>query len=191
VTAPRFADCRCGHTKLNHDPLAPQCSASGCTCLSYRPSVAEPAAAPTTPPGLRAVPSTRTAAPSAPLIEQLISAGKRSTTQRTVKLAEKIDAELADLRTRVNDEREAVEAKRAADAEREAARVEVARLEEQLAAAKAKLRGRTPPRLHPENPGRPDRHRRLPRTRVRQNRSDQRRRPPLTRARLPGRGVTA
>lgn len=38
MTAPRFAGCRCGHAKIQHEDhgLEPQCSAGRCECLGYQ-----------------------------------------------------------------------------------------------------------------------------------------------------------
>lgn len=166
--SPQFAPCRCGHSKSDHEALAPQCAATRCTCLRYVPKSAPerfdatPAhPAPISGPPLASVkagPSFPVAAstPTAPTADQIIAAGKRSAIKRCNALAEKIEAELADLRDRIHAEREAVEAKerkerekaeaaRRRDAEKAEAKREVERLEAALKAARAKLHGRTPP----------------------------------------------
>jgi hypothetical protein len=145
VTAPRFAGCRCGHSKEAHSvpSMAPQCTAQKCACLAYRPDVATVPPRPMTTPTVPA-PPTVTLVPEptdGPTLEQVLQAGKRSDLKRTVALAEKVADLLADLRGRLADERRAAEAQRKADAEREAAGAEVARLEAALRVAKAKLRG--------------------------------------------------
>jgi hypothetical protein len=168
MTAPRFAGCRCGHSKEAHSvpSMAPQCTAQKCACLQYRPDVARNVQ-PATPVGLR--PPGGTAVPqipqrsvpiqaesaampeptdrdifragNAPTIEQILAAAKRSEFKRTIALAEKIAEQVADLRGRLNDEREAGEEARKEAAVREQARKQIAELERQLAAARAALRG--------------------------------------------------
>jgi pyruvate/2-oxoglutarate dehydrogenase complex dihydrolipoamide acyltransferase (E2) component len=169
MTAPgyRLAKCRCSHTKDRHEVpgFDGECTADGCKCLSYRPSVAE-APARTTPPGLAhtppaarpplaSVPPTTPAAPAPPVnptpaavgpsIEQLVAAGKRSDVKRTVVVAGRVEELLTELRARLVAERASVEAKRQREAEKQAARAEIAALEKELADAKAKLRGTTTP----------------------------------------------
>jgi hypothetical protein len=142
MSAPRFVDCRCGHGKPDHqrDGFAPQCTASGCTCLNYRPKTAPDA----TPGGVRVLLDSTTGT-GLPTAEQIIAAGRRSPFKRTAALADKVADQLAALRTALRDERQAVEAKRREEAARESARAEVALLERQLAEAKAKLRGKPAP----------------------------------------------
>lgn len=178
MSAPRYVVCRCGHTKQDHEALAPQCSATRCTCLRYVPSSAPERPAPKQPAAtatsagtasaghlaptsgaslrnsgtmttLRPNPHVRPLAPApaspaaeAPSFEQLVAAGRRSSLRRTVTLAEKIAAELEDLRGRLDQERRAAEEKRQRDAERAAALAEIAKLEKQLAAAKERLKSR-------------------------------------------------
>jgi hypothetical protein len=125
MTAARFAPCRCGHSHAEHQALAPQCSAGHCTCLRYQPATAVEASGPTA--------------------EQLLGAGNRSHAKRTVALAGKITGLLTDLRARLIDERAGAEARAVMERAHAETRKQIADLEAQLAAAKAMLRGRTPP----------------------------------------------
>lgn len=46
MTAPRYKDCRCGHSRADHaGELSPQCEHKGCICIHYRP-IPAPAARP-------------------------------------------------------------------------------------------------------------------------------------------------
>lgn len=125
MTAPghRFADCVCGHPKLSHElELAPQCVAEKCTCLSYRPKSA------VAPGGTASL----TTIPTRSGFEQMLAAARRSESKRVQALGEKIRGLFDDLAARIEAESASAEA-----------RAEVARLERQLAEAKAKLRGKT------------------------------------------------
>jgi hypothetical protein len=150
VTAPRFVDCKCGHSKDHHEmpALAPQCVAGGCNCLSYRPATApeksKPPAATVSP--IRPVPSAPSEEPEVndeqpAAIDDLVHDGKRSSSQRTVKLAEKVAALVDELTGRLAGEREEAAAAKEREAATAAARAEIAELEAKLAEAKALLRG--------------------------------------------------
>lgn len=170
MTAPRFADCVCGHPRTpDHDrpDFELQCVARGCTCVRYRPKPVTGGQS-TVPAGLRPVPQIahtppapvaqsvgpRVPSATSPInIEALLREGKDSSHKNIVSLTERIAVMVADLRGRLQDERIArVERERQA-AEKVAARREVAELEKALAAAKAKLRGRTPPSQSTNVPG--------------------------------------
>jgi len=114
-----------------HEALAPQCAFAGCTCLRYTPVTAGT---------VNGAPS----APTGPTAGELIAAGKRSGSKRTVALAEKIHGLVLDLRGRLAEDRLRSEAKLAKEREKDGVRREVADLEVKLAAARAKLRGRIP-----------------------------------------------
>lgn len=152
MTAPRFAPCRCTHPKLLHEQgdLAPQCVARGCSCLAYRPATvnapsAHMRAVVTSTPVTTSADPAQVPSPSAPTIEQLIKAGKRCNAVFTRRLAERIEKQATDLLGRIAAERDAAERERREQAEKDKVRAEVARLEAELAEAKARLRGRTPP----------------------------------------------
>jgi hypothetical protein len=115
-----------------HEALAPQCAFAGCTCLRYTPVTAGT---------VNGAPS----APTGPTAGELIAAGKRSGSKRTVALAEKIHGLVLDLRGRLAEDRLRSEAKLAKEREKDGVRREVADLEVKLAAARAKLHGRTVP----------------------------------------------
>lgn len=106
------ANCRCGHNVLAHelDGIAPQCSATACTCLQYRPPiVAAPASIET------------------PAIEAVLEEAK-TRTPKIRRLAERIEEYVEQLRDLVE-----------ADNDAAAARAEIAELEAKLRAAKAKI----------------------------------------------------
>lgn len=153
MTASRFLPCRCGHPKSEHEALAPQCAAGHCTCLRYLPVGAPGAAVPRPTSMLASVPpATPTPVrgpvePGGPTIEQVITAGKRSSSKRISALAKKVEVLAGDLRTRLAEERVAADEARRKAAATEEARREIIELEAKLAAARAKLRpaGRTPP----------------------------------------------
>jgi hypothetical protein len=79
-----------------------------------------------------------------PTADELPKAGMRSQIPRTVKLAEKIALMVHDLRGRVADERRAGEERRKAEEAKAQARADVERLTRELAAATARLQGKTP-----------------------------------------------
>jgi len=92
------------------------------------------------------VPPSSTAGTPPPLtqpdeIRVLINTGKSHPSKRIQALANKVLDDADKLRAAITEDRERNAEKRRLLAEREAARAEVKRLEEQLAAAKAKLRG--------------------------------------------------
>lgn len=171
MTTPRFAPCKCAHPKSEHerDGFEPQCVAPSCTCLAYRPDVArtvQPASPirPVVQQSVRQVATqsdssritNRDVAPREPsddeilrgrpaTVEQILAAGKRSQHKRTVALTEKIAEQIHDLRGRLQDEREAAEEKQKREAAQEAARAQIAALEEQLRAAREQLRGTPTP----------------------------------------------
>lgn len=120
--------CRCGHSHQQHAALAPQCSATRCECLRYQPAQTIAPAA-TAPAGITLA---RTAVPHKPVAdlttEQLLAAGTRSTVKRTA-LAYKITSEIRDLRDRLTSEDQTAKAL-----------AEIAQLEKQLAAAKARIK---------------------------------------------------
>ena len=143
--------CLCRHPKRAHERegFAPQCTDRGCHCLRYREThrPAADAVVPIQP----AAPTPRVFDPAArdlpPTVEQVLTAAARSGRKRTVTAGEKITTLIGDLRGRLADERVAAEQARVDAHVREQIRAEIARAEEQLAAAKAKLHGpaRTPP----------------------------------------------
>ena len=132
-----YPDCQCGHGHAEHQPLAPQCTHRQCTCLNYRATQPATPLAPLHSLQPRAAAAAATAEPT---IDAVLAAGKRSPFKRTVALSDKIARELDDLRGRLGDERQAAEQRRRADAARAKALTEIAQLETQLAAAKAKLK---------------------------------------------------
>lgn len=89
---------------------------------------------------LTSVPAGPSVRSDAPSVDALVSAAARSTSKRTQALGVKLHDLAEVVRQRLAEEREAAEKEERAKAEREAAAAEVARLEEQLRAAKAKLR---------------------------------------------------
>jgi uncharacterized C2H2 Zn-finger protein len=142
---------------------AGMCTAPGCPCTDFRPAVGQfarpTAAAPAPRPASPRVAPTRTVPqpvarivqpePSdrevfsgqrGPTIEQILQAGKRSSSKRTVALTEKIAVQINDLRGRLHDEREASEEARKAEAARTEAKSKIAELEKQLAEARKALR---------------------------------------------------
>jgi hypothetical protein len=136
-------DCRCGHSHEQHAALSPQCSAARCECLRYQPAqhVVPAVSAPIGVQLVHAAPAKPpTPTSSGPTIDQILAAGRRSQFKRTVALAEKIAAELRDLRGRLVEERAIAEADRAQAEARAKALAEIAELEKKLAAAKAKLK---------------------------------------------------
>lgn len=136
---PAAVACRCGHSYADHDgELAPQCHASGCQCIRYRP---EPSAAPPAALPLAAVGPARPV--PAPTLGDLLAAAERSSLKRTRSLAARVQLLVNDLRARLDEERIAAEAKRRADEERKRLADEVAVLEAELKAARAKLTGKT------------------------------------------------
>lgn len=149
MTTDQQPGCKCKHSLAQHKlpSLAPQCSAPGCTCLKYRDdgaaklaqpavtftpptpetraavaAVAPPATVTTPPPGLLVI-------DERPTVEQLLTAGARSTNKRIANLASKIDDLVAGLREQLRHETETA-----------AARQEIADLEAKLAAARNKIR---------------------------------------------------
>jgi DNA repair exonuclease SbcCD ATPase subunit len=153
TTAPTdMPTCLCGHSHAEHEPLAPQCSAARCECIRYRPNRTPPRVLTVAPAPIREVAKTIT-------IEHLLTIGRRSDHKRIAALAEKITAELEDLRRRVADQAAAQEAERAAHAERAKVLTEIAALEAKLTAAKARLKKRgarpalDPPGTEPGQPG--------------------------------------
>jgi hypothetical protein len=126
-------DCRCGHDKEAHESLAPQCSAPRCECLRYLP-------AHHTPVNVTAVAPTHTPAATVSSVDALLAAGRTSQLKRTVAFTEKITLLLHELGDRLDREHAAAQAKAQADQARAHALAEIARLEKQLAAAKAKLK---------------------------------------------------
>jgi DNA repair exonuclease SbcCD ATPase subunit len=152
TTAPAdMPTCLCGHSHAEHEPLAPQCSAARCECIRYRPNRTPPRVLTVAPAPIREVATTIT-------IEDLLTIGRRSDHKRIAALAEKITAELEDLRRRVADAAAAEDAKRAADAQRAKALAEIAELEAKLAAAKARLKPGKPTTAESsftERPGHP------------------------------------
>lgn len=77
---------------------------------------------------------------SAPSVDALVNAAARSSSKRTQALGVRLSDLAAVVRERLADERQAAEKAEQQKAQRDAAAAEVARLEEQLRAAKAKLR---------------------------------------------------
>lgn len=138
--------------------FAPQCVAGGCNCLTYRP-----ATAPEKPPTPAATVSPIRSVPSAPSeepevndqqpasVEDVVREGKASSSQRTVKLAEKVAALVDELTGRLASEREDAAAAKAREEATASARAEIAQLEAKLAEAKALLRGT--PKAKPANQG--------------------------------------
>lgn len=149
--------CECGHALQRHEVpgFDGECVSDGCRCAKYRPrsttvDLTPPATAPVTAPAPAkpAPPAVVQAArPGGPTAEQIIAAGKRSTSKRTSGLAVRIEAHLTDLTQRVRDERKGAEERREKTARQEAARAEVERLSAELKAARAKLS--SPPTAHP------------------------------------------
>lgn len=150
MTAAIITLCKCGHAERRHSDEY-GCENDECGCSAFRPDDGKTApvrvvpppgpAAASQPPRGAAAASPPTGAPS---IEQLLAAGKRSPSKRIAALAARVDGQVQALAGALHDERQAAETKRRADVEKEAARREVADLEQRLAAAKAKAR-RTPP----------------------------------------------
>jgi hypothetical protein len=134
--------CRCGHNRLSHEVEdAPACVHEGCGCQDFRAAIA-------------GVP-TSTVGPTA---EQLIAAGKRSESKRIVALSDRIAEQLSDLGARLRQERQDSEERRKHAEAQQKARAEIERLERELAAARALVKGRTPPstvssRAHPPTYG--------------------------------------
>lgn len=107
--------CRCGHNKLSHEvENAPACCHDGCGCNTFR--LLTPGQSP------------------APVVgtdyHALLRAAKDTGAPKCVGLAERIEAQLEQLRERLK-----------AEHAREAARAEVRRLEAQLAEARSKAGG--------------------------------------------------
>jgi hypothetical protein len=127
-------DCRCGHDRPAHyqNGFAPQCTAARCTCLRYQPADQN-------------TPTPRATTDNDTTIDQLVAAGRRSSTRRIATLAQRVHDQAATLRALLAAERSKAEATRRAEADKQAARREVERLEVELAAAKAKLRGKPAP----------------------------------------------
>lgn len=136
MTAARHLDCRCSHSKEDHDRegFAPQCTATACTCLAYRPAVHQREASPT--------PIRAAVAEADPSADQIIAAGITSDSKRTKALAEKVCGLLVDLSARLADEKRHAEKVRKDRAEREQAQKEVERLARELAEAKARAKGK-------------------------------------------------
>jgi hypothetical protein len=139
AAAASYPNCQCGHGHAEHQTLAPQCAHQHCTCLNYRATRSATPVAPLHPVQPRAA-AAAVAAGADATIDAVLAAGKRSPFKRTVALSDKIARELDDLRGRLGDQRQAVEQRRRADAARAKALTEIAELEKQLAAAKAKLK---------------------------------------------------
>jgi hypothetical protein len=78
-------------------------------------------------------------------IRILLNTAKAHPSKRIQKAADKVFDDLDRLRALIREDEEKNAERRKAEAQKAAARAEVKRLEEQLAAAKAKLRGTTPP----------------------------------------------
>ena len=93
--------------------------------------------------------------PTGPTAGELIAAGRRSGSKRTVALADKIHGLVLDLRGRLVADRLVSEAKLAKERGEAEVRREVADLEVKLAAARAKLHGRTVPDDAPSPCSRP------------------------------------
>jgi hypothetical protein len=127
ATTDTHPDCRCGHDRASHfeDGFAPQCTAARCTCLRYQPPTDKPA-------------TVRTSTDNGTSIDQLIAAGRLSTNKRIAALAAELDRRANRLRVLLDEQRINADMHR-----------EIARLERELAAAKARLRG-TP--AHPQPP---------------------------------------
>jgi hypothetical protein len=124
--------CRCGHSHEQHAALSPQCSATRCECLRYRPDTPAVMIAPTVtaPVGITVVPVNAPAKPpTGTTVEQLLDAGKKSKRKRTAALAHKITGEIRDLSDRLAEEDQTAKAL-----------AEIAQLEKQLAAAKARIK---------------------------------------------------
>lgn len=160
MTAPRFVNCRCGHTHAMHpERLDEACIAEGCECEEYIPGTrpVAPATVGARPPAQRgpdALSLHRAMPPQS--VEQLLAAGKRSSAKRTLAVVEKVEGLLEDLRQRLLAEHQAADEQRKAAAEREAAREEIVRLEAQLEQARAKLKTPKPTsasRAHPPTYG--------------------------------------
>lgn len=138
MTTPVFAPCKCGHLKARHEAagLAPQCIVDGCSCLNYRPDVSDRPERPV-PFATPARPVDQPARPS------LIAAGRASSNKSIRALADKVDEQMRTLAQRLRE-----------DESNAAARAEVQRLERELAAAKARLKGesKTPPSSAPKPP---------------------------------------
>jgi hypothetical protein len=121
------------------------------------PPSSRPAGSTTTPQATRHLPTPAAAEqpPSKPdEFRVLINTAKNHDRKKIQNLADKILDDLAKLRGWIDEEAEAFRVRQAAAAEKEAARAEVKRLEEQLAEAKAKLRGSTvTPTVKPDADG--------------------------------------
>lgn len=124
-------DCRCGHDRNAHfqDGFAPQCTAPHCICLNYQPE--------TEPVTLRPANDNGTSTS----IDQLVAAGRRSSTKRIATLANRIHGLAAQLHTALEVERGHAEIAR-----------QIARLERELAAAKASLKTKTTATHKPPSP---------------------------------------
>lgn len=167
--------CACGHKKDKHElpGFDGECIGDGCKCRQYRSAQAVAQLPPPknaglahTPPGsppgrvaaqptVHPEPGIAVRGERPPPLELLLQAGQRSSIARTVALTEKIALLLHDLRGRLTDERQSAEEKARRVEEEQAARADVARLTAELEAAKAKLRGRTPPRTSTPSPATP------------------------------------
>ena len=124
--------CGCGHPETAHAGAPLGCkSCAGCGRFRPRPASIVP--------NVVTAPAPAPAASPTPQAEALIKAGKRSQSKRTAALALKVEHQLAELLELVRDERRAAEAKEAEEKAAAEARAEIARLEQELAAARAKL----------------------------------------------------
>ena len=125
MTAPTTPACACGHSKADHEVLAPQCAARACTCLRYRPHHVT-----VSPPAKLADQVQPVAAPDvAPGIDALLDRGRASELKPINKLTERIAALVDDLRERL-----------AAEDAADSLKAEIAKLEARLADRKGKLR---------------------------------------------------
>ena len=137
---PMFAVCGCSHTQRRHLDGDGACDARACMCLAFREKTGRPAPIhadaaalaprPATPPPAATRPTpANTAPPRATLLER----GRASVSLRTRAIAEKIEALYMELRARLQEEDDEAAAA-------DAARVQVSRLEKQLADARSALR---------------------------------------------------
>lgn len=129
MTAPQYAKCRCGHLKQRHEAagIAPQCIADSCSCLQYRPDV--PQVAPIASP-LRAAPAPSPAAHPADWMAATVQAALASDVKAIRVRGARVAAQLNELRNLIQE-----------DAGKAQARQRVQRLEGELAAVRAALRG--------------------------------------------------
>jgi hypothetical protein len=142
--------CACGHPSRLHTE-AFGCDVNACGCDQFRAGAipaGQPVARPQTQlPAPAVVRPIVTAAPAQPVAlandpRVLFAAAKRSSSKSVVALGAKVEADLAKLLELLRGERESAEAARLREARAAETKAEIARLEAQLAAAKAKLVGR-------------------------------------------------